>query len=251
MGESDVGTGTRDRSVHRARELRAPWGRRSREEGWDPAEDWWTPSVDAVCETQATGGDLEAACARLGEARARSGVEIGRALNDLDAFARVVGWEQLPLALARSLAEGWAQGGRSRTTCQDPLTGLASESYLRTRIGELYRGANETVPAAFGYRLVVVTLDPSLDPWRRTARLIVLGHELRRFFTQGESLCLASRGRIAVLAEDGPGLGAGLDELRSTTGWEYGAAVWSIRMPGTHREAAALLDGLGRARRHE
>ncbi|MGW5876824.1 hypothetical protein ACWFMI_09795 [Nocardiopsis terrae] len=251
MGEIDVGAGARGRVVRRARELRAPWGRRSREEGWNPAEDWWTPSVDAVCEAHACGGDLTGACTRLGEARARSGVGIGRALTDLDAFARVAGWDPVPFHLVLALAEGWVEGGRGRNTCQDPLTGLAGEEYLRTRVGELYRGANETAPAAFGHQLVVVALDPSLDPWRRTARMIVLGHELRRFFTRGESVCLVSRGRIAVVTRDGPGLTAELDELREGICWDHGAAVWSVPMPGTHREAASLLDGLGRPRRGE
>lgn len=251
MGETDVGAGARDRVVHRARKLRAPWGRRSREEGWDPVEDWWTPSVDAVCEAHTGGRDLSEPCARLGEARARSGVDIGRTLTDLGAFGSIAGWDQIPLALVRSLAEGWVKGSLSRDTCQDPLTGLASEAYLRTRVSELYRSTDDTVPAAFGHRLVVVALDPALDPWRRAARLIVLGHELSRFFTRGESVCLAGRGRIAVVTEDGPGLEAELDELRTGIGWEHGAAVWSVPMPGSHREAAALIDGLGRPRRDE
>lgn len=251
MGEINVGAGARDRVVHRARELRAPWGRRTREEGWDPVEDWWTPSVDAVCEAHTAGEDLSEPCSRLGEARARSGVDIGRALIDLDAFGKAVGWDHVPLQLVRAMAEGWVEGGRGRDTCQDPLTGLASEAYLRTRVSELYRSADDTVPAAFHHRLVVVALDPALDPWRRAARLIVLGHELSRFFTRGESVCLVSRGRIAVVTQEGPALTTELDELRTGVGWEHGAAVWTVPMPGTHREAAALLDGLGRPRRDE
>ncbi|MBQ1082347.1 MULTISPECIES: hypothetical protein [unclassified Nocardiopsis] len=251
MGETEVGAGTRGRVVQRARELRAPWGRRSRERGWNPAEDWWTPSVDAVCEAHTTGSDLTEPCSRLGEARARSGVGIGRALADLDAFGEVVGWDRLPLDLVRALADGWVEGGRGRDTCQDPLTGLANEAYLRTRIRELYRSAEETVPAAFDHRLVVLALDPTLDPWRRAARLIVLGHELNRFFTRGESVCLVSRARIAVVAREVPVLGTEIEELRSGIGWEHGAAVWSVPLPATHREAAALIDGLGRPVRDE
>ncbi|MEU3229685.1 hypothetical protein [Nocardiopsis alba] len=244
MGETEVGSGARDRMLHRARELRAPWRRRSREVGWGRFEDWWTPSVDALCTAHVAGDDLSGPCARLGEARARAGFGIGPSLEDLDAFARAVGWEQVPLSLARSLAEGWERGGRSRGDCQDPLTGLANSEYLRTRVGELYRGVEDGVPAAFGHHLVVVALDPALDPWRRTARLIVLGHELRRFFTRGESVCLVNRARIAVIATEDPDANGSLTRLRDEVCWEHGAAVWSAPLPSSHREASALLDSL-------
>lgn len=244
MGEIEVGAGAGDRTVHRARELRTPWRRRSQEAGWSRFEDWWTPAVDVLCETYAGGGELTAPCTRLGEARARAGVGIGHALTDLDAFTRSIGLDRSPFPMVLALAEGWERGGRDRDDCQDPLTGLANREYLRTRVGELYRGIEEGVPSAFGHRLVVMALDPALDPWRRTARLIVLGHELRRFFTRGESLCLVNRSRIAVLSLDGPNLAGELDRLREQTGWEHGAAVWSIPLPGTHAEALSLLDAL-------
>lgn len=245
MGDAEAGTGTWDRRVH-ARQLRAPWGRRSREAGWEPPDDWWTPAVDAVCEAFATGTDLAGPCARLGEARARSGVGIGQSLDDLASFTHLAGWRSPPLELVRALAEGWADAGRGRETCQDPLTGLATAEYLRTRIGELYR-ADGGPSAASEHRLAVVALDPQIDPWRRAARLIVLGYELRRFFTRGESVCLLGRGRIAVITPDAVGLDLELDELRTGICWEHGAAVWSVVLPPTHREAQAMIEGLGRS----
>ncbi|MBR8745427.1 hypothetical protein [Nocardiopsis sp. MG754419] len=244
MADIELGSGTGRHTVHRARELRTPWRHRSQEAGWDRSEDWWTPAVDALCEAHVVGDDLTGPCERLGEARARSGVGIGRTLADLDAFTRVIGLWRPPLPMIIALAEGWERGGRSRADCQDPLTGLADRAYLRTRVGELYRGAEDGVPPALGHRLVVLALDPSLDPWRRAARLIVLGHELRRFFTRGESVCLVNRSRIAVIAPDGPELPGELDDLREQTGWEHGAAVWSVPLPGTHPEAVSLLDAL-------
>ncbi|MGQ4269575.1 hypothetical protein [Nocardiopsis changdeensis] len=222
------------------RGLRAPWERRSRETGWTSPEDWWTPTVDLVCAAFLTGGDLPQACARLGQARARAGLGIGESLTDLAAFTEVAGWCDPPLELVRALAEGWAEAGRDRETCLDPLTGLGTPEYLRTRLGELYRNTDET-----GHRLVVVLLDPALDPWRRAARMIVLAYELSRFFTRGESVCVLGRGRIAVLALDRPDLDGELDRLRSGTGWEHGAAVWATPLPATHQGALALIDRLG------
>lgn len=230
--------------AHRTWELRASWLRRSKEEGWEGPENWWTPSVNTLCEAYVAGEDLTAPCVRLGEARAHAGIGIGPTLTDLDAFTRVLRWERTPPSLIRSLAEGWEQGGLDRGDCLDPLTGLADRVYLRTRMGELYRGVEDGVPAAFTHRLVVIALDPSLDPWWRAARSIVLGHELRRFFTDGESVCLVNRSRIAVLTLDGPSLSAELDELREGTCWGHGAAVWSISLPRTHQEALALIEAL-------
>ncbi|WP_017604218.1 hypothetical protein [Nocardiopsis alkaliphila] len=143
-----------------------------------------------------------------------------------------------------SKGTGWERGARDRGDRLDPLTGLAERDHLRARLGELYRGAQESVPSAFEYLLVVIALDSSLDPWRRTARLIVLGHELRCFFTGGETVCLVNRSRIAVLVPNRPSLSAELDLLREKTCWEHGAAVWSVPLPSTHREALSLFEAL-------
>ncbi|MDT0326832.1 hypothetical protein [Nocardiopsis lambiniae] len=233
MGEAEAGTVS-------ARGLRTPWERRSRETGWASPEDWWTPAVDLVCTTFVTGGDLAGACARLGEARARSGIGIGRAITDLAAFTEVASRGEPPLELVRALAEGWAEAGRDRRTYLDPLTGLGTPEYLRTRLGELYRHTDEV-----SHWLVVVMLDPGLDPWRRAARMIVLGYELSRFFTRGESVCLLGKGRIGVLTPDTPSLESDLDRLRTGPGGEQGAAVWGTPLPKGHREALTLIDRLG------
>ncbi|WP_116244576.1 hypothetical protein [Nocardiopsis sp. FIRDI 009] len=247
MGDDGRGAGACDHGV-RTRELRALWGRRSRAQVWDQAEDWWTPAVDAVCAAFATGADLADASGRLGAARARAGIGVGQSLADLAAFTEVVGWGEPPLGLVRALAEGWVGGGRSTDTCQDALTGLATPAYLRTRLGELYPFGDDEPPAV-AHRLVVLTLDPTIDPWRRAARLIVLGYELRRFFDRGESVCLLSRGRIAVIAQEAEELDGRLSELRRGSGWEHGAGVWAIPLPRTLREALTLIDGLGRSDR--
>ncbi|WP_017599167.1 hypothetical protein [Nocardiopsis lucentensis] len=245
MGDEGRGTGACDHGV-RVRELRALWGSRSRETVWDRTEDWWTPAVDAVCAAFTTGADPADASGRLGAARARAGIGIGRSLADLAAFTEAVEWGDPPLRLVRAMAEGWAEGARAANTCQDALTGLATPAYLRTRLGELYPIGDDGPPTV-DHRLIVVTLDPTLDPWRRAARLIVLGYELRRFFDRGESVCLLSRSRIAVIAQEAEDLDGRLSELRGGPGWEHGAGVWAVPLPPALREAMTLIDGLGRA----
>ncbi|MFD0803954.1 hypothetical protein ACFQZU_21910, partial [Streptomonospora algeriensis] len=120
---------------HRLREL---WARRSHERRGEPSEDWWTPAVDAVCAAIVRGEGMPEVCERLGQARARADMPIGDALDDLAALFDALGGAQPPFELTAALAAGWVDGGRSRQDCRDPLTGLASAAYLRTRVSELY-----------------------------------------------------------------------------------------------------------------
>ncbi|GAA4895338.1 hypothetical protein [Streptomonospora salina] len=227
------------------RRLRELWAQRSRERRGEPHDDWWTPAVEAVCTAIVRGDGLADACERLGQARARADVSIGDTLADLAALFDALGGSDPPFDLITALASGWVDGGRSREDCTDPLTGLASAAYLRTRIGELYRDSGGLSGAA-EHRLVVVGLPEGLDPWRRTARLIVLGHDLSRFFTDGESLALLSRSRMAVLAPSGTGGQDRLDRLSWEVCAEHGARVWSLALPPTRGEALALIGDLGR-----
>ncbi|MDA0564705.1 hypothetical protein LG943_10250 [Streptomonospora sp. S1-112] len=265
MGTSEQTGAVAAGRVDPARRLRERWCRRSRLDRGEPHDDWWSPAVEAVCAAVAedlrgrAAGDtpaLVAACARLGRGRARDGLPIGAALDDLAAlFAEVAEAPEWggaypggpPFALVRAVAEGWSEG-RRRDDCQDPLTGLTTAAYLRTRLGELYRGAPPW-SGARGHGLIVVALPAWLDPWRRTARLIVLGHELGRFFAAGESVSLLSRSRVAVLAAAPGRTAESLRRLRARigAGRGHGAEVWSVPLPPTHAEALDLLDAIGAA----
>ncbi|GAB3478047.1 hypothetical protein [Nocardiopsis coralliicola] len=239
---AERGRGAATEEAARRRQLRTLWSGRSRLAGWDAPEDWWTPVVDHLCAAAAAGGDLAPGCLRLGQARARAGIGVGRALSDLAAFTDALEWPEPPLALVRALAEGWADSGRSPDECQDPLTGLATAAFLRTRLGELYRGGGSVA----GHRLVIVALDGATDPWRRTASLIVLGHELGRFFVHAESIALLSRVRMAVLSGPAPDFAERARHLRESICREHGAELWTVPLPNRLEEARALLGDIAR-----
>jgi hypothetical protein len=82
----------------------------------------------------------------------------------------------------------------SASGCEDPLSGLATVPYLRTRLGELYREAAQrgTSPADT-HRLLVVSLPRPPDPWHRMALAIVVGYDLRAAFPGGETLGLGAQ----------------------------------------------------------
>lgn len=191
--------------------LRETWRRRSLAAGWVAADDWHTAAVDAVAEAAlpgASAADLAHACGSLGRARAKAGVGIAAAIADLTALHTVLDRGSPPLHLVSSIAEGWAEEGLTREShgqCEDPLTGLTTLSYLRTRLAELYREADQLdISPARTHRLIVISPLPRTDPWSRMAGAIRLGHDLRTAFPGGETLAQVP----------GPGAGIALVRVR-------------------------------------
>lgn len=243
------GTGTenprpaRHHSAAPQHRLRHLWRQRSRQTGWNPPDDWWTPPVETLCAAAVERTDMEDGCVRIGQARARSGVSIDAALDDFTALSDVVGWPAPPRRLVKAVARGWADAGRPQDGCRDPLTGLCTGAYLNTRLGEVYQAADPANP-----QLLVLALDSRANPWRRTARLIVLSYELRRFFRGGETLALLSRSRIGVLAPARDDLDEQARDLHFGLCARHGAYAWTVPLPQTYEEALALLDDIGEPR---
>lgn len=232
--------------------LRERWRSRSLQAGWSVPEDWWAPAVEAVAEAvlgwPSGGRGLAHACHQLGRARGRAGAGIGETLDDLGALFGVLDWTDPPLALVRAVAEGWVDTGLvglGADTCEDPLTGLATLSYLRSRLAELYRAACAgALPVAETHCLVLVDLADGSPPWRRLARVIVAGADMRATFNAGETLTLVGAGRAAGLVPVRAELEFQTAALRRALGGPAAALVWLERLPGTCEEAMALLNAL-------
>ncbi|HLH58720.1 MAG TPA: hypothetical protein VKV33_06155 [Streptosporangiaceae bacterium] len=231
-----------------ASRLRAAWRRQSLSAGWLAEDDWWTAAVDAVAAAACRDGSLRHACAMLGRARARAGVGITEALTDVAALFRVLGEGTPPLEVLAALAEGWADAGLARmsdATCEDPLTGLVSLAYLRTRLGEVYREARQrgTCPEVT-HRLVVVELPRRGDPWRRIALVILVGHDLRAAFPGGDTLSLGRPGPAIALVQVTDELTLRFTRLRRAIRAALGTEVRMIRLPARQEDAEELLAGL-------
>jgi hypothetical protein len=255
-------------------ELRDAWRRRSLASGWLAAEDWDSDAVRAVVAAACGTGTLSLACDRLGRSRATAGIGIAETIDDLaalfgvldDSAARVGPAHSgpaeggptgggLPLPLVCSIAAGWAEEGLAQLSgggCEDPLSGLATVPYLRTRLAELYREATQggTNPADT-HRLLVVSLPSRPDPWRRMALAIVVGHDLRTAFPGGETLSLTRRNGIT-----GTGLAIALVRVRADLPMRYArlrrtirgsldAQIRMTRLPSLLPEALRLVDELG------
>jgi len=252
-----------------AAQIRDEWRRRSLATGWRMPDDWHSEAVDEVlgaCQNRALArGEaglaaagappLAAACAGLGRSRARAGVGIAETIDDLAVLFAVLGegegrqWDP-PLQLVGAIAEGWAEESVSQFAhvgCEDPLSGLATLSYLRTRLAEVYREAEQggTSPAET-HRLLVVGLPRRPDPWRRLALPILVGRDLRAAFPGGETLSLAKPGPAIALVPARSDLPLRYARLRRNIQAAFGTQIRMTPLPGRLTEALRLVDELAR-----
>ncbi|MEV4178214.1 hypothetical protein [Nonomuraea sp. NPDC049709] len=177
----------------------ARWRGRSMATGWSLADDWWTPEAEVVIKAVCGGCDLSQACWGLGAARAGAGVGIAEGLNDLAALFAVSGAGEPPFTAVRSFAAGWAEQSFApigELHCEDPLTGLVSLAYLRTRLAQLYRGS----PA--GTCLVVAEPSERVEELaERLAAALNLATALRAAFPGDETLALLGPLRVGAVTD--------------------------------------------------
>lgn len=235
--------------------LRDCWRRHSLNSGWLAADDWHNPAVDAVTQAIYRGSEsgLLQACGRLGRERGRAGVGIAETISDLGALFQALAESDPPLRLICCTAEGWAEEGMAQHldgTCEDPLTGLATVAYLRTRMSELYREAGDAgTSVARSHRFVVVSVPARPDPWRRLAGSILLGRDLRTAFPGGDTISQVTgpgpgpRAGIALVRADDR-MPARYARLRRALSARDGARIQMTSLPALLPEALCLVDRL-------
>ena len=199
------------------RALRAQWRSASIANGWRFPSDWALPEVDAVCAAVMTAGRVDAAetaLAGLARARAAAGAGLAETLADLAALHAVLDHpadgfvapdvDATPARLIRMTALAWADVATDQlvhTEVTDPLTGLPTAAYLRTRLEEIYRASErEARPAADDRILLVVSLDFSgVGGWPRLTGMILVADALRTVFDGGESVASLGPSVVAAL----------------------------------------------------
>jgi GGDEF domain-containing protein len=261
------------------RALRAKWRTASLASGWRFPSDWALPEVDAVCAAVVKDGggrneSAELALAGLGRARAAAGAGLAETLSDLAALQAVLAQadspdgfvtpdvDAIPARLLRLTALGWADVAADQlanTEVTDPLTGLPTAGYLRTRLSELYRLAvREGRQASEEHLLLVIAMDFSVVAgWSRLTGMILVAEAVRAVFDGGESVAALGPSTAAALvprdgriASKGVLLRRELYERLSvdTQLREAGKPRISVvRLPARHDAACDLLVTLGRA----
>ncbi|MDA3631096.1 hypothetical protein [Saccharopolyspora oryzae] len=206
----------------RQRALRSRWRTASLAAGWPFPSDWASDAVDVVCAAVVSDEDLVDPLTDLGAARAEAGVGLAGTLQDLAALHAVATGDHdglvsadpdvVPTALVRTTALGWAEViarlsvGRE---VEDPLTGLTTVGYLRTRLHEVYREARaEGRSASEDHALITVSLDGPADTYSRMIGMVLIADVLRTAFDAGETVSLLRPATAAVLTKRTPQLSA-------------------------------------------
>ena len=158
--------------------------------------------------------------------------------------------------LHRAVSLGWADRMMApRPSVFDPLTGLVSQDYLRTRMGEVYRAADvAATKVSATHALVVVRVDlTGRTGWDRITPLILSGDAMRTVFDGGQTLARLADHMAVALTEREPMLArraqllAGLVTERLTRDGRDplpGPRVWIERLPDSLPAAVDLIGQL-------
>ena len=236
-------------------ELQDRWFVRSNATGWVFASDWHDPAVEALCEACLRGDNLWPAAERLGSARASAGASLGETLADVDGLIAVLPGIATDV-LHRAVSLGWAdQMTEPAVAVFDPLTGLVSHDYLRTRLGEVYRAADIAAgKVSASHALVVVRMDlTDRTGWDRVTPLMLVGDALRTVFDGGQSLARLADHMAVVLTEREPMLarrayllGGMVGTGTSTDSAGSRPRVWIESLPDSLPAALDLIGALAR-----
>ena len=209
---------------------------------------------EALGEALTAGSDVLGACAVAGAVHARDGPSNQETLEGLhDTWRRSASGDPSYDAVS-ALVTAWSEttlGYLHQLSCDDPLTGLASQAHLRSRLSELYRLAD-----VGGHALVVCALPPGDDPsdevgdhLTRAMRVARAGELARTVFDRDETVARLGRHRVGILCRRDDVLGRRVRVLGTLLeGSPEGAPVrlWIEGLPGTDHLAGALLDELAR-----
>lgn len=250
--------------------VRARWRTASLAAGWRYAGDWPVPEVDQVCAAVASRGDLATSLWGLGAARAAAGVGLAETLTDVAALHAVLAHPEaadglvspdldaLPSRVVRVTALGWSDTAIAPlrwSEAVDPLTGLATPAYLRTRLGELYRSSG---PGRSPQEVLAMLMPRPLDAgsWSRLAASVLLSDVVRAVFRTGETVAVIGPSVAAVLARPDRDFGRRLRAARDLADERLAAdpclaaAVpvrgWLERLPADYAGACALIVDLTR-----
>lgn len=135
-----------------------------------------------------------------------SAAQLGVPLHEvLDHVERAYAPQTPSFAATRAAAIAWAEKAlihHADVACEDPLTSMATVPYVRSRLAELYRGAESVGRRATDTSALVVVELPRLmagHELERSLRALDIAEVLRLVFTGDETIAQLSSRRFAAL----------------------------------------------------
>lgn len=209
---------------------------------------------EVLGEALVSGSDALDACAVAGQDLARDGASVQETLEGLRETCRQVSGADPSFEVVTALVIAWSEttlGYLHQLSCDDPLTGLASQAHLRSRISELYRLAGPD--PVTGHALVLCALPFGDDPteefgdhFTRAMRLARAGELARTAFARDETIARLGSHRVAILAARDDRLARRVRVLRTLLESTEPVRVWIEGLPTSDRGAGMLLDELAR-----
>ncbi len=214
---------------------------------------------EALGEALTSGSDVLGACAVAGEDLARDGASMQEVLEGMrDTWRqRAVGDPSYDAVSA--LVTAWSEttlGYLHQLSCDDPLTGLASQAHLRSRLSELYRLDDDERTDVGSHALVVVAIPLGADPsdeagdhFTRAMRVARAGEMARTVFARDETIARLGMHRVGILCRRDERLGRRvrvLGTLLEGSPEDGPVRMWIEGLPGTDHLAGSLLDELAR-----
>ncbi len=220
---------------------------------------------DAVGDALVSGRCPLAACALVGTALAGDGASVGEALDGLRTTYTVVRSSDPDFAATEALTVAWSEatlGYLVDVSCEDPLTGLASQQHLRSRLAEIYRAAERTGDdVRRTHALVVVDASGSARRHRehlrgsgpidlrlvRALELATVAEGVRTAFDGEETVARLGHDAVVTLVRRTTDLSPAVARLRTLLAELDGPAdarIWVEGLPGDVDRAGALLGSL-------
>jgi len=208
------------------------------------------PRFEAVGEAQASGADATEACRHLGGVLAGDGMSLDEALDGLMITSTLVRGRDPEYDELVALSTAWSEatlGYLHRLSCDDPLTGLATQPHVRSRLSDLYRARERSPERPLdSHALVVVEIRRGDEGLEQRMTLAQVGRTARTVFAGSETIGGIGLRRVVVVAERDEQLPQRVTLLRTMTEREH-ARVWIEGLPGSDEAAGALLDELARS----
>ncbi|MBC7629932.1 hypothetical protein [Aeromicrobium sp.] len=184
-----------------------------------------------------------------------SAAQVGIPLHEvLDHVERAHAGDQPAFETVRAAALAWAEEAlihHANVSCEDPLTSLATVPHVRSRLAEIYRGAERVgCPASDTSALVVVELPVTSmgHELEQSLRALEVAEVLRSVFSGDETVAQLSARRFAALVAreraDGVAVNLLAMLLEEALGSDVQPRLWVEHLPGSVDGVARVLAGL-------